>query len=130
MNLVDHYTELSEQLINEDEDIKRYERELACKKLYITYLIASSKIEELLIHPIRLIRTEKEEKRLKSIEKEFNRIKKSKLEDSINWDKADEFSEDLERAAKENKIEKLRDLMSKNVIEDEKINQKLLKLRK
>ena len=129
MTLVEQYTEISEKLINDDEEIKKYEQNLISRELFVTHLIASSKLTSMMAHPIRLVRTFKENKRLENIEKRYYKIRNSKLTENINWKKAGEFGEDLERAARETKIENIRDFMNKHIVDDKKIDQKLLKLR-
>ena len=126
MTLIEQYSEIAENLIKNDAEIRKYEKDLCSKELYVCNLIYSTKMITLLTHPIRLVRTNNERHRLDSIQKKYNKIRNSRIDENIEWEKADEFGDDLEKAAKIYKIGKIRDFISKNPINDENIDKKLL----
>ena len=126
MTLIEQYSEISEDIIKNDAEIRKYEKDLLSKEMYICKLIYTTKMTKVLMHPIKFVKTNRERFRLESIQKKYNVLRNSRIDENIEWEKADEFGDDLEKAAKIYKIGKIRDFISKNPINDENIDKKLL----
>ena len=98
MNIIDAYHAYSFKVIEEDPILSQYEHDLEERQSYINTILLSTSVFTKLLHPIRLIRTKSEAKRITNIKVGYNRLKYSSILE--HFDEEDgELEHDLRSAA-------------------------------
>lgn len=97
-NIFSAYEAYSQDIINKDETLSTYESDLKTKGRYVKNLVISANAITVLTHPIRLINTRLELKRLRGIKDEYYKLKKSPLVEHFD-EESGELDEDLRAAA-------------------------------
>jgi len=128
-NIIDLYTSKSMEYLNNDEIIKKYEKELKEKQEFVKDLVINTRLIDKIIHPFCLIRTSSELKRLDRIKKEYYELKNSNLLEHIDEETGD-LQEDLSGAATYYKPKRIRNYAKENPIYNLEDDNKLLKKRK
>ncbi len=127
--IVNAYVIQNMNIINNDEVLQEYEKDLNEKHDYVRGLVLNARIIDYLIHPIKLIVTKQEFKRLHNIDEEYHDLKRSSL--ILHFDEeSGDFEEDLRSAALYFKPERLRLYTRLNPVYDEDVDKYLLKKRK
>ena len=129
MTLVEEYTIRSNEMLEKDEQISGYEKELDKREEYIKNLMINASLKDLICHPFRLMRTSLEKERIRKIKQAYYKIRNSSLFENIK-EETGELGDDLEGAARFTKPDRLRKFISKYNISGENIDKKLLKTRK
>ncbi len=126
MNIIDAYQYYSDDIISQDETLNRYEKDLNKKSKYISNLLISTNLFTKLLHPIKLIRTQQEEKRIKQIQKTYIELKKSCILEHIDEEDGD-LEYDLNAAATHFKPDRMKLYAKRNPVyreQDKKLLQK------
>lgn len=92
------YQTYSDEIIAKDETLTKYESDLKEKKSSISNLILTATLFTKLKHPIRLYRTQKEQKRLTNIQTMYQELKDSPLVEHFD-EESGYIEEDLNSAA-------------------------------
>ena len=129
MTLVEEYTLKSENMLRNDEEIVNYENELKNRTIHLNHLIATSSILELLIHPVKLIRTNQAIKKTQKIQDEYLKIRNSGLVENIT-EETGELGDDLEYAVRISKPTRIKWFIEKHPLDNDCNSKKLLKTRK
>ena len=107
MNIFEAYEQYSHKIIKEDEVLSKYETDIREKSHYVRNLLINTDDITLVMHPIKLIRTRQEAKRLKAIGKGYYDLKKSPLIEHFD-EESGELDHDLRSAAEYFKPNRMR----------------------
>ncbi len=107
MNIFEAYEQYSHKIIKEDEVLSKYETDIKEKSRYIHNLLINTDAITLIMHPIRLIRTRQEAKRLKTIGNGYYNLKKTPLIEHFD-EESGELDHDLRAAAEYFKPNRMR----------------------
>ena len=128
MNIIDEYNELGNKVVEEAEDIKKYEDDLKGKRARITSLLKGEDLT-VFLNPLRLIRLTRENKRLRIIGKTLDNLKKSTVLHNMD-EESGNLQEDLYNSAYYFKPNRIRLFMKQNRIYDESRDKKLSLVKK
>ena len=112
MNIIDQYDILANRIIEQDEEITAYEKDLKDKKIKITSMMREVKI---LLHPVKLVRLSKERKRLVRISSELEELKRTTVLNNMDEESGD-LEEDLSNSAYKYKPGRIKLFMKRNQI--------------
>lgn len=117
------YKLYSQQILSEDKKLVEYEKDLSEKTQYVRNLTTMIDGLTVLTHPIRLVKTIKEKRRLKDISDRYYELKESPL--AYHFDEeSGEIDVDLRNAAEKFKPTRMRAFTELNPIyhkEDERM---------
>lgn len=120
------YQRLFEYTIYNNEKIRTYEEELDIKSFNIRVTLVTSSILDKLLHPVRLVKTQSEFKRITLIEKEYRALRGSTLVEHFDEEDGD-LEHDLYAAATHFKPDRMEEFIDKNPINK---HAKVLKLQR
>ena len=129
MTLVEQYTKISDEIIANNQDIQDYEKELNERENYIDNLLISNSLLEMIMHPIKLMNTRKEQLKIKKVKNGYFKLKNKSIVENIAEESGD-FGEDLYNAARYTKPNGLEEYSRIYSVDNLKNNKKLLKERK
>ena len=98
MNIIDAYHAYSFQVIEKDPILSQYEHDLDERQNYVNNLLVSTSVFSKLLHPIRLVRTKSEAKRIAFIKEGYERLKYSSILEHCDEEDGD-LELDLRNAA-------------------------------
>ena len=122
------YEQYSHRILNEDETLSKYEEDMQEKTQYVKNLMIMTDGLTILTHPIRLIRTKMESRRLRSIFDEYYELKDSPLVEHFD-EESGELDVDLRNAAEFSKPRRMRKFTELYPIYREE-DSKMLKMKK
>ena len=120
--MFEEYELLSKRVIESDEVLSKYESDLYKRSKYISNLLLNTNALDKLLHPIRLVRTKQEDKRIQRIKTSYYELKNSSLVEHFD-EESGELDHDFYAAATYFKTRRMREFTKKNPI---KIEKKLL----
>jgi len=120
--MFEEYELLSKRVIESDEVLSKYESDLYKRSKYISNLLLNTNALDKLLHPIRLVRTKQEDKRIQRIKTSYYELKNSSLVEHFD-EESGELDHDFYAAATYFKPRRMRKFTKKNPI---KIKKKLL----
>ena len=128
MTLVEQYTKMSEEIIQNDEDITKYEHDLEARDEYIKNLNLYASCRDLFTQPVRLLRTKLAKNRIKQIKKSYYKLRNKSLREYVS-ENDEEFGQDLEDVARYIKPSELLTFANEHKISYENDEKKLIKRR-
>ena len=96
--MFEEYDYIADEVIATDSVLSKYEDDLATKSKYVDSLIFNTPALQKFLHPIRLIRTKQEAKRLAYIKNGYEELKKSPLIEHFD-EESGELDHDFHSAA-------------------------------
>jgi hypothetical protein len=116
--MFEQYDYLSARVIESDEVLSKYESDLYNRSQYIRNLLVNTNPFTKAIHPLRLIRTVSENRRLKKIKDSYYEIKNSSLPENF-IEETGELDHDFYVAATYYKPKRMREFVKQNPIHRE-----------
>ncbi len=120
--MFEEYELLSKRVIESDEVLSKYESDLYKRSKYISNLLLNANALDKLLHPVRLVRTKQEDKRIQRIKTSYYDLKNSSLVEHFD-EESGELDHDFYAAATYFKPRRMREFTKNNPIN---IKKKLL----
>lgn len=115
MNIIDEYQYYSDDIIEDDKELRAYEYDLRRKYKYVKSLLITSSLSEKLRHPIRLFVTKQEAKRITSVKEGYYKLKKSSILEHVD-EESGELEMDLANAAESFKPSRMKQYIKINPV--------------